>query len=80
MQYYAVSDKFISQFDVVQKAQFVFAAGLGIVAGGLIATAIKLSEDTKDTELLLESQSKLIDEIENLRKHVGLSYVDYSEE
>ena len=77
---YAVSDKFIAQFETVRKAQFALAAGLGVVSGLLITTAIKLSEDTKDTELLLESQSKLIDEIENLRKHVGLSHVDYSEE
>lgn len=80
MQYYAVSDVFVSQFSTVRKAQYALAAGLGIVSGTLIAIAIKLSEDTKDTELLLESQSKLIDEIENLRKHVGLSYVDYKDE
>ena len=80
MQYYVVSDVFVSQFSTVRKAQYAFAAGLGIVSGALIATAIKLSEDTKDTELLLETQSKLIDEIENLRKHVGLSYVDYKDE
>ena len=77
---YAVTDKFIAQFDSVRKAQYALAAGLGIVSGALIATAIKLSEDTKDTELLLESQSKLIDEIENLRKYIGLSYVDYKDE
>lgn len=76
---YAVTDKFISQFDGVRKAQFALAAGLGIVAGSLISVAIKLSEDTKDTELLLESNDKLWDEIENLRKHAGLSYVDRSE-
>lgn len=80
MTYYAVTDEFISQFDGVRKAQFALAAGLGIVAGGLISVAIKLSDDTKDTELLLESNSKLWDEIENLRKHAGLSYVDHSEE
>ncbi len=31
MTYYAVSDKFIAQFDAVRKAQFALAAGLGVV-------------------------------------------------
>lgn len=31
MQYYAVSDVFVSQFSTVRKAQYAFAAGLSYV-------------------------------------------------